>query len=241
MAISENKAAEVVVNCFSDCNIRYLPTISQTNFLKLKHINIEHIIFDLGGVIINLDPQKTINAFAQITSNSPEKIISFSNEHPAFHQYEKGQIEDHEFRNVIRTLTHKQLTDNQIDTAWNAMILDLPIASVQLLHKLKANYGIYLLSNTNYIHMKKVNEVREEAGIETFASLFNKDYYSHLMGKRKPDAEIFEEVLDNHGLQPHKTLFIDDNLSNINGASALGIATLHVSSPYQLVDYFNER
>ncbi len=199
------------------------------------------MIFDLGGVIINLQTSRTIHAFSKLTDKSPEYILDFASSHPAFHQYEKGQIESAAFREVIRGISTQSLTDAAIDTAWNDMILDLPIERIDLLKKLGKIYDTYLLSNTNVIHLQRVEEVLADTGIEPFKNLFVKEYYSHLMGKRKPDAEIFEQVLDENDILSEDTLFLDDNLDNINGASKLGIKTLHVTSPQLIFDFFNGR
>lgn len=202
---------------------------------------IKNLIFDLGGVIINLNTSLTIKAFAELSGRSLEEVIKFSTTEPAFHLYEKGQITDADFRAVIRTLTSKPLDDTSIDKAWNAMILDLPIEHIKLLRSLKERHNIFLLSNTNNIHMECVNDVRIKASVESFDQLFHYDYYSHIMGKRKPDANIFEQVLEENNLDPAQTLFLDDNYDNINGASNLGINTLHVTSPNLLFEYFDER
>ena len=87
--------------------------------------------------------------------------------------------------------------------------------------------------------MHRVNEVRREANLPEFSEVFHQDYYSHLMGKRKPDTDIFEQVVDEHNLDPQYTLFLDDNESNIEGAKKLGIQTLHVTSPQVMMDYFD--
>ena len=207
----------------------------------MTQVKIKNLIFDLGGVIINLNTQLTIQAFAKITAQSAEQILKFSSEHSNFHAYEKGEIDDATFRDTIREISTKELDDEAIDNAWNAMILDLPSNRINLLKQLKNHYSIYLLSNTNAIHMECVNKVRAKAGIVSFGELFHQDYYSHLMGKRKPDADIFEQVLQENELSPKDTLFLDDNYDNINGASNLGINTLHVTSPNMLFEYFDER
>ncbi len=203
--------------------------------------NIKHLIFDLGGVIINLDTTLTIKSFASLTGKSEEYIADFSTSHPIFHQYEKGEVSNEEFRKVIRSITEKELSDESIDHAWNAMILDLPKERILLLESLKKYFDIYLLSNTNTIHMRRVNELRLEGNITEFDQLFNKDYYSHIMGKRKPDSNVFEQVIDENDLDPQNSLFLDDNFSNIEGATRVGLQTLHVTSPQLMMDYFNGR
>lgn len=201
----------------------------------------EHFIFDLGGVIINLNTQLTIQAFAEITGKSIESIVDFSQSHPIFHAYEKGEVTSEEFRAVIRSISEKELSTTLIDEAWNAMILDLPSQRIELLQSLQKKYDTYLLSNTNYIHMERVNQVRLDSGHLSFDQLFTKDYYSHLMGKRKPNADIFEQVLEENNLSAASTVFFDDNIDNIRSAEKLGIQTLHVTSPQVMMNYFNER
>jgi HAD superfamily hydrolase (TIGR01509 family) len=202
---------------------------------------VKFLIFDLGGVIINLNTHHTIEAFAQLTGKSTDFIINYSKTHEGFHQYEKGLISDADFREMIRDIAPILLTDEAIDKAWNAMILDLPTERITLLQRLKERYFIFLLSNTNNIHMVSVNKVRAESGIIPFDELFIKDYYSHQMGKRKPDADIFEQVLAENEMKAEEALFLDDNYDNIKGAANLGINTLHVTSPNLLFDYFDER
>ena len=197
-----------------------------------------HIIFDLGGVIINLDTQLTLKAFAAISGRSDEQVNNFVIEEPVFHHYEKGWVSDAQFREVIRNFSLNELSDQQIDDAWNAMILDLPVQRIALLRHLRSKFDITLLSNTNAIHMLRVNEVRVEAGLPPFEEIFHGDYYSHELGMRKPDADIFEHVLDVHGFNREHTLFIDDSHANIDGARAVGLQTLHVTYPGEIMDFF---
>mgnify|MGYP001802225573 FL=1 len=216
-----------------------MPTYSQTINLKLIQAEVKHLIFDLGGVIINLNTKLTIQAFSEITGKSIDETMDFAHSHPIFPAYEKGEVDSAEFRSVIRSLSHHPLADEAIDLAWNAMILDLPTDRTDLLETLKGTYDIFLLSNTNHIHMDKVNQVRVDSGVRPFDLLFQKDYYSHLMGKRKPDTEIFDQVLSENNLNPTETVFFDDNVDNIKGAAQLGIQTVHVTSPQVMMDYFN--
>lgn len=198
----------------------------------------KHLIFDLGGVIINLDTSLTVRAFADLAQKTAAEINQHMSSEPAFAQYERGEIACDEFRNAIRKLAGRDLEDERIDEAWNAMILDLPHERIDLLRRLGHSFDIFLLSNTNTIHLKRVGEVREAAGIVPFGELFQKDYYSHLMGKRKPEAACFRQVIDENGLDPAHTLFLDDSETNIEGASAVGLQTLHVTSPDVMTDYF---
>lgn len=223
---------------FGSAILDICPQYHKQKFLKLIKKEVKYLIFDLGGVIINLDTSLTIKAFSELVNKSPQQILDFADQHPGFHAYEKGEISDSDFRDVIREMCTRELSDNAINKAWNAMILDLPSERISFLKSMRQNHEIFLLSNTNFIHMERVNEVRREAGHPEFNQLFDQEYYSHLIGKRKPDADIFEQVLQEHNLDPEYTLFLDDNASNIEGAKRLGIQTLHVTSPHVMMDYF---
>jgi putative hydrolase of the HAD superfamily len=200
---------------------------------------LKNLIFDLGGVIINLDVSKTYQAFADLSGCSTQEIKSKVSKLSFFNEYEKGVISDHEFRSNVRTLLNAPVTDAQIDAAWNAMLLDIPKEKYQLLTKLKSLYKVFLLSNTNNIHLQRVNKiVKDDTGYSGLSIYFHKDYYSHLMKMRKPDPEIFLQVLEENKLIPHETSFLDDNLDNIQGAKSIGIQTIHVTSPEMVLSLF---
>jgi glucose-1-phosphatase len=120
------------------------------------------------------------------------------------------------------------------------MLRGLPLNKLQLLLRLKERYQSVLLSNTNNIHLEYINTKLLPAGETTLDPYFHRAYYSHRMHKRKPDAEIFEQVLHENNFQPHETLFLDDNAENIAGAKKLGIQTVHVITPDLILDYFHE-
>ena len=221
------------------CNVTYLPKIRQTKFLKLKKHGIRHIIFDLGGVIIDLDTSKTVRGMAQWMEIGEEEALKVFHEDDRFKQYEKGEISDAEFRDFIRGLAPNSLTDEAIDDVWNAMLLDIPGERIRLLQALKPHYSLYLLSNTNAIHLEDVVLKLGQQGISSFKELFDAEYYSHLVGMRKPDAEIYQHVLEDQGLAAQKTIFFDDNPDNIKSARSLGIQTFHVLHPNDVLTYFN--
>lgn len=200
---------------------------------------IKNLIFDLGGVIINLDVARTYRAFADLAQCSVEEVKSKIYEQTFFNEYEKGMLTDDEFRAHIRVFLNTQVTDNQIDFAWNAMLLDIPKEKYQMLLKLKSDFNVFLLSNTNNIHLKAVNElVFKDTKQSGLGHYFHRDYYSHLMKMRKPDPEIFECVLLENSLAAHETYFLDDNLENIQGAKSVGIQTAHVTSPELVLSLF---
>jgi len=209
--------------------------------LSLKSLTgeIKNLIFDLGGVIINLDVSRTYKAFADLANSSIKEVKAKVSEHSFFNEYEKGMLGDDDFRANIRTFLNSQVTDAQIDAAWNAMLLDIPKEKYQMLLKLKSSYQVFLLSNTNNIHLQSVNQtVFNDTGRSGLGHYFHKDYYSHLMKMRKPDSEIFEHVLLENNLVANETYFLDDNLENIHGAKSVGLQTAHIVSPEMVLSLF---
>jgi putative hydrolase of the HAD superfamily len=193
------------------------------------------LIFDLGGVIINLNTQSTVEAFMGHNPTLTPAILH----HPLALEYEMGLITDDEFRHHVRSLVDGDLSDEDIDSCWNAMILDIPSWRIDLLKKLRNKHTLFLLSNTNYIHMRQVEKEVGKHGILSLDDLFDKSYYSHKMNMRKPNTDIYEQIIRENDLQPDKTLFIDDNPYNIAGAKQTGLHTVHLTDPEQLRDFFH--
>lgn len=217
-------------------NFTYLGLNTQS---VLNHTGIKNIIFDLGGVIINLSVEKTFQAFSQLSGIQVEKIVDQVHFDTVFHDYEQGLVSDNDFRNHLRRSLSINSSDAEIDHAWNAMLLDLPVERLQLLEKLKGSYNIYLLSNTNNIHLKCFNaQIKQLTGKDCIDHYFDHAYYSHLIKMRKPSVEIYEHVLSNHHLLPHETLFLDDNKDNLVGANKAGIKTFHVETPNLIFSLF---
>ncbi|MFD2245575.1 HAD family hydrolase [Pontibacter ruber] len=201
--------------------------------------NIKNIIFDLGGVIINLDYDKSIREMQKYSrSGSPIQFTQRAQSR-LFDLYETGNSTCEEFRDSLRREYDLEATDEQIDDAWNAMLLDIPKERIDLLRELGKQYRIFLLSNTNAIHLKRFNEiVAHSFTIPSLDSLFEQTYYSHLVGLRKPDAAIFEQILDENGLQKEETLFIDDSIQHVESARNLGLQTLHLQPPLTINQVF---
>lgn len=200
---------------------------------------IKNIIFDLGGVIINLSVEKTHQAFATLSGLPIEKIKSIVHHGTFFHHFEKGVINDSAFRDHLRESLHISVTDAELDNAWNAMLLDIPMARIQLLEQLKSKFNIFLLSNTNNIHLQCFNnQVRQLTGMSSINHYFHQAYYSHLLKMSKPDVEIFEHVLQSNNLIDRETIFLDDNKDNLAGANKAGIKTFHVHHPDQIFSLF---
>jgi glucose-1-phosphatase len=201
--------------------------------------SIKTIIFDLGGVILDLSVDKTIEAFANLAGINKEKATTLFHTSPEFNLYEKGGMTDEQFRQFLRSAYTPNSSDQEIDAAWNQMLRGIPVVKLNLLEKLKTQYTVFLLSNTNEIHLRYINANLLPLNTVGLDQYFHRAYYSHRMLKRKPDAEIFEQVIQENGLVAEQTLFLDDNLMNIKGGESVGIKTVHVTTPDVMLTYFN--
>ncbi|MCE3278953.1 MAG: family hydrolase [Bacteroidetes bacterium] len=186
----------------------------------------KNIIFDFGGVIINIDYELTTKAFREMGLNNFDDFFSKAKQRQLFDLYEKGQITSHEFRTELKSAFNIKPANALIDNAWNAMLLDLPKERLELLSELKKTHRTFLLSNTNDIHIDTIYKTLEhEMGIPDLSVYFEKIYLSYKVKMRKPDDEIFHMVLKENSLKPHETLFIDDSEQHIKAAKRLGIQT----------------
>ncbi|MFB9845460.1 HAD family hydrolase [Mucilaginibacter ginsenosidivorans] len=195
--------------------------------------NIKNIIFDYGNVIFLLDFQKLREGWESIAISGPDAFFSHGVQHPIFDQFDKGLISPAEFRNFIREKSGKEgITDEEIDAAWNSLLLGVDDGTHDILAELNKKYRTFLLSNINPIHYGYIMDyLKEEFGFENNDHLFEKTYYSHFVGLRKPDSAFFEKVLNENGLVPGETLFIDDIAANLEPAKALGIQTFLMQAP----------
>ncbi|MEN9445592.1 MAG: hypothetical protein RL728_104 [Bacteroidota bacterium] len=197
----------------------------------------ETVIFDLGGVIINLDYHKTTRAFEKLGLETFAEMYSQAAQSGLFDDFEKGKCSIPYFVNKLLTYLPTGTTANQVVEAWNEMILDFPIENLKLLEDLKSSHRIFLLSNTNEIHIQKVHHhLQLVSPHKSLHPYFEKVYFSSDIGMRKPDAEIFEFVLNENKLNPSKTLFIDDTEQHILGAQKVGIQTYHLGKKERICD-----
>ncbi|MBA4241355.1 MAG: hypothetical protein C0448_11550 [Sphingobacteriaceae bacterium] len=185
---------------------------------------IKNIVFDLGGVIINLDIPRTISEFNKLSTKPFESIYTQLQQSPIFDLFDKGQISESDFFLQLKDHLKEGVTDTQMKEAWNAMLLDFPIHRLQLLSALKSNYRVFLLSNTNETHIAQLeSDLYKKHGYRNLEPFFEKVYYSCRIGMRKPDSEIFEFVLNQNNLNAHETIFIDDSPQHVAGAIKTGI------------------
>tara|TARA_R110002126_G_scaffold291794_1_gene458708 strand:- start:18939 stop:19538 length:600 start_codon:yes stop_codon:yes gene_type:complete len=189
---------------------------------------IKNIVFDLGGVIMNLDVPRTIKAFNQIGINNIVNDTGHHYQHSFFYDFEIDLISEDQFLESLQKLSDKTLEFSVIKEAWNAMILDIPEDRIDFIKSLKENYNLFLLSNTNSIHQLKYLSDFEQK--YKFNDLFQTAYYSHEIGIRKPDQKVFHFILEDSRLIPEETLFVDDSLENINSADKSDINTFHIKN-----------
>jgi len=198
--------------------------------------NIKNIIFDYGNVIFSLDFSKSRQAWLDLGIQNADEFYSHKLQDPVFTAFERGDISPEYFRKRIREIANKpEITDAQIDNAWNSLLVGVADGNHELLLSLKRRYRTFLLSNINAIHYDYIMDyLKSEFDFDGNDHLFEKVYYSHLVGKRKPDAEIFEQVLMENNLNPAETLFIDDSPQHIETAKKLGINTYLMTAPDSL-------
>ncbi len=198
---------------------------------------IGNIIFDLGEVLLNVDYHRTKNAFRALGIPHFEKLYSHAGQSGLFDLFETGKISPSEFRERMRGILARPVTDAQIDSAWNAMLLDLPQERLQKLHELKKEFRLFLLSNTNAIHFACWRKrLQDEDKLETFTASFEREYYSHLCGLRKPRKEVFLLILHENRLDPAETIFVDDTSGHVEGAKAAGLRGLYLEPGKTIFD-----
>ncbi len=199
---------------------------------------IKNILFDLGGVIIDIDPQKSLEAFIRLAGNVEIPQVY---QHQLFHRLESGQIEPDDFRREIKHALGLMIHDHEIDACMNAMLGEIPVERLKLLEKMKQRHRTALISNTNAIHYAGfTGYLQKTHGSESLDVYFHKTYYSHLVKIRKPDPRIFEMILQENNFNPQETLFLDDTEEHLNSAAKLGLQTIKVTPRYGIVDILKD-
>lgn len=202
--------------------------------------NIKNIILDLGKVILEINLDSTINAFREFGFPHMDELDIIFSRFPFFRQFELGLISPKQFISEIRKTTGNSVPNEIIEKAWNSMIGGFFEGTIPLIQKLGKKYRMFLLSNTNATHEKEYNDrLKKDHGIENLSLLFEKVYYSHDLHLSKPDPEIFKYVLNQNGLVPEETLFVDDIKVHTDSASKLGIRTFQLEYPLKFTDIFS--
>jgi putative hydrolase of the HAD superfamily len=206
----------------------------------MKTLGYEQIIFDLGGVLLDIDYQATEKAFVELGLKDFGEKYSQLNQNDLFDKLEIGEISAQHFINKILTLCPVGTSPNKVVAAWNAMLGEFPKEKIELLQQIKGRLPIYMLSNTNEIHIPKVYDAWDKVSDEPMSALFDKIYLSFEIGKRKPDVSTFEWVCYSLKINPSTTLFIDDSPQHIEGAKKAGLQTYYYQSKTEFLEFFNK-
>ena len=197
---------------------------------------IKNVIFDLGGVILNVKYENVIQNFKNLGIKESFSFYNQKYQKEFFNLLETGKIDSISFIKEMKK--HCKSSEKEIIKAWNSIILDLPYERVKILKDLSKNYNLFLLSNTNQIH---INHIKQKIGKERYLDLygtFDKVYYSHEIGLRKPDEEIFKFVIKKEKIIPTETFFIDDSIQHTNSAKKLGIKTYNLNNKEDIINLF---
>lgn len=201
---------------------------------------IKNLIFDFGGVLVDLNQPRCIKAFSDLGLN----VMPYLNHYLSqgiFLKMELGEIAPKDFWDEVRLLFHApELTDRQLTDAWNSMLETIPVQRLEMLRTLHKKYErIYLLSNTNVLHWEKGKH------LFTIEGKMVNDYFDHIflscdLHLSKPDTQIFEKVLQKTDIQPEETFFIDDSKDNCEAAESLGISTFCPKTGNDWLILFND-
>lgn len=186
---------------------------------------IKNLIFDFGGVLVELDKPRCLEAFARIGFPQAAGMIDAYCQQGIFAKLEEGTITPSDFCHEVRRLTECQANDNEIWQAWNLFLAGIPTWKLEALMALRNHYPIYLLSNTNEVHWKHaVADFFPHKGwrVEDY---FDRIFLSYELHQTKPGADIFRTVIAETGILPEESLFIDDAAANCLTASSLGLQT----------------
>ncbi len=203
-------------------------------------MDIKNIIFDFGGVILDIDPELTFNEFVNLGFKNPETLLKPEFMEDIAAKFERGILTPEVFRSKLREFLAIDATDQQIDDAWNALLFDIPGERIEVIKQVKKNYTTLLLSNSNEIHYELfVRDLQLRFGYREFDDLFHKAYFSFDLHLSKPNPEVFEFVINQHELNPSETLFIDDREDNIEAAQKIGFRTYLLQKPERVRDLFD--
>lgn len=203
--------------------------------------SIKNILFDLGGVLFHIDYNKTIKKFNSLGIKNFHKHYSQQEQNELFDRLEVGKISLKEFIKRMRVIIPNH-SEKEIISAWNAMLIGIPKENIDLLKNISKRYRLYLLSNTNMIHIDYINKyLFKNYQLKSLNPLFSKVYLSHEIGMRKPDISTFEWVIKDANISAKETLFIEDSIQHIKSAQKVGIQTRLWKSNDSLKSFFLDK
>lgn len=186
---------------------------------------IKNIVFDFGGVIVNISRDAAVKKFIEIGVANADELLDAYHQKGAFLQVEDGTINAEEFRVILSELAGKELTFEQVKEGWLGFMLDVPQCRLDYLLELRKKYKLYILSNTNSFIMSWARSNDFTVAGRPLDDYFDKIYTSYELKSVKPDKTIFEYMINDAGLLPVETLFVDDGPANIKMAKELGMMT----------------
>ncbi len=192
--------------------------------------NIKNIIFDLGGVLVGLDPARCISAFQKIGCDDIAAYVAQHRTEDLFLDIELGRATTQDFCREVRTMSHCVATDSEIVWAWNQLLTTVAAEKKARLKALGGRYRLFLLSNTNEMHWQKCRDELLASPDCCGEDYFERVFLSYVMHKKKPDADIFQQALHDAGITAAETLFIDDSADNCRTAESLGLTVLYEAS-----------
>jgi putative hydrolase of the HAD superfamily len=197
---------------------------------------INTIIFDFGDIFINLDKNATMDGLKKLGLSEWNDDLDHLNV-----QFEMGEISREKF--LLGIQKHiPNASIKEILVAWNAILLDFPLYRLEFLQMLSKKYRLFLLSNTDAIHIETFEHKAGVSFYSDFYQCFEKVYFSFEIGIRKPSPEIFNYIINNHELSPKRTLFIDDKKENTDAAHKLGLKVWHLKvGKEDIVDLFDKK
>lgn len=201
--------------------------------------NADFLIFDLGNVIIDIDYPGTLATIkAQVDAKLHDKVDVFYL--TDFHRdYEKGLISSAHFREQVRAYFEADWTDTFVDEIWNSLLKKIPKERLLLIEKLKENYQVGVLSNTNEIHVDAVHDIlREDHELGSLGQIFQHVFLSHEMNLSKPDPLIYDTMIRTLGTKADRVIFFDDLAANVSAAQEVGIHAVHVTGPEVIFEFF---
>lgn len=199
--------------------------------------DLDTIIFDLGNVIVDLNAHLVLERFAELAPNATKSIPDLIKDTQLLIDYETGRFSTDEFRVATNEFLGAEIGETDFAHAWNLMIGHIPLKRLQLMQELRKTHQVLILSNTNELHELFFDaQIKSVHGATSMATHVDHALYSHLIGLRKPKADIYEYVIENHLNDPSKALFLDDKLENVEAAIASGMQSVQVSFPDQIFE-----
>ncbi|MEX1346416.1 MAG: HAD family phosphatase [Desulfobacterales bacterium] len=188
--------------------------------------SVDALLFDLGGVVIEIDFDRVFSHWAQSSNQSLEIIKSRFAFDSNYERHERGEIEASEYFASLRKSMEINISDEEFTAGWNSLYVgEMPGVST-LLSTVGEKLPIYAFTNSNFTH-----QLVWSNKFKKVLSLFREVFVSSEIGKRKPEPAAFHAISNDIGVKLENILFFDDSLENIEGAEKVGIQTVHVTSP----------